>query len=150
MAQTLSPAKTPTHAEQLRGHLPDGSGVQKHSAGDYYPFVVEARETEHGIRWGVFGPDIPRTSLAHSLLTCAEAQNAARDEAARWRRKSNPVLCQIVRAANRFDLAGLIGALRALDSGVAYVEVVFADGSLPVIYWPCDLPALRRKVIYSM
>lgn len=39
-----------------QGHLPDGSSVQKHSAGSSYPFIVFGQETERGLRFGVMGP----------------------------------------------------------------------------------------------
>jgi hypothetical protein len=41
---------------QYQGHLADGSSVQKHSAGGLYPFVLYAKETATGIRWGVITP----------------------------------------------------------------------------------------------
>jgi hypothetical protein len=38
------------------GHLPDGSSVQKHSAGGLYPYVLMARETPTGLMWGFMTP----------------------------------------------------------------------------------------------
>lgn len=39
-----------------QGHLPDGSSVQRHSAGGLYPFVVYAQETPAGLKYGVIEP----------------------------------------------------------------------------------------------
>ena len=39
-----------------QGHLPDGSSVQKHSAGSCYPYVVFGQETPEGLRYGVITP----------------------------------------------------------------------------------------------
>ena len=40
-----------------QGHLPDGSSVQRHSAGGLYPYVVYAREVACATVWGVMTPD---------------------------------------------------------------------------------------------
>lgn len=40
-----------------QGHMPDGSSVQRHSAGSHYPYVVGAKQTEEGLRWFVLTPD---------------------------------------------------------------------------------------------
>ena len=39
------------------GHLPDGSSVQRHSAGPLYPYVIAARQHGSALEWGVTGPD---------------------------------------------------------------------------------------------
>jgi hypothetical protein len=47
-----------------QGHHPDGSGIQKHSCGGAYPYVLVLRDSKDPSRkydWGVIGPDIPRT-----------------------------------------------------------------------------------------
>ena len=38
------------------GHMPDGSSVQRHSAGGLYPIVLFAKETTCGRLWGVITP----------------------------------------------------------------------------------------------
>jgi hypothetical protein len=40
-----------------QGHLADGSGIQKHSAGGLYPFVVFAKASNSVISYGVLSPD---------------------------------------------------------------------------------------------
>ena len=42
--------------DRYQGHLPDGSGVQRHSAGGIYPFIPFGKQTEHGINWGLIMP----------------------------------------------------------------------------------------------
>ncbi len=39
------------------GHLPDGSGIQRHSAGLIYPYVILARQKSDSLEWGIIGPD---------------------------------------------------------------------------------------------
>lgn len=75
-----------TQTLQPSGHLPDGSGIQRHSAGDYYPYVVEAKQTPAGLRWGVFGPRMPRETCEHCYGSAREAQISARLLAAEYRR----------------------------------------------------------------
>lgn len=144
---------TLTRAEQPRGHLPDGSGVQKHSAGDHYPYVIEAKGGPDGLLWGVFGPDKPREQCDHRFGSAREARDHARDLAAKFRARVAEPGGVVVRASNRFDLAGLSAALRALEGGAPFVRVTFDDaqgGALDVVFRPADLPALRQKMIYSM
>lgn len=40
-----------------QGHCADGSSVQKHSAGGIYPYIVFAKDTPRGIRYGLLCPD---------------------------------------------------------------------------------------------
>jgi len=47
-----------------QGHLPDGSSVQKHSAGGAYPYVLVLRDSQRpGAKfdWGLIGPGIDKT-----------------------------------------------------------------------------------------
>ena len=39
------------------GHLTDGSSVQKHSAGGLYPYIIFAKDTPYGLRYGVLSPN---------------------------------------------------------------------------------------------
>lgn len=44
-----------------QGHLPDGSSVQKHSAGGAYPYVLVLRDSQRPgamFDWGLIGPGI--------------------------------------------------------------------------------------------
>ena len=45
------------------GHLPDGSSVQKHSAGGLYPYVIFAKDTPSGLRYGVPCPSAYESEL---------------------------------------------------------------------------------------
>lgn len=38
------------------GHLPDGSSIQRHSAGELYPYVIICRGADT-LEWGFIGPD---------------------------------------------------------------------------------------------
>lgn len=42
---------------RYQGHLPDGSSIQRHSAGGLYPFVIQARQSGDKIEYGVIEPD---------------------------------------------------------------------------------------------
>lgn len=47
-----------------QGHLPDGSSVQRHSAGSFYPYVLALRDSKDPSRrydWGLMGPRIEDT-----------------------------------------------------------------------------------------
>lgn len=70
------------------GHLPDGSSVQRHSAGGAYPFVVFARENDgRALLWGVLGPGIDGelTFADYDDATTVAAQlKACRDSADAW------------------------------------------------------------------
>lgn len=39
-----------------QGHLPDGSSVQRHSAGGLYPFVIYARQRAERLVYGYIDP----------------------------------------------------------------------------------------------
>ena len=41
-----------------QGHLADGSGIQKHSAGGLYPYVIGARQTPDGLQYGLIGAEL--------------------------------------------------------------------------------------------
>ena len=56
-----APAAAPAPADAYQGHLPDGSSVQRHSAGSFYPYVLALRDSQDPSRrydWGLMGPDI--------------------------------------------------------------------------------------------
>lgn len=40
-----------------QGHLPDGSSIQRHSAGGLYPYVIYAQQVGDALRWGFISPD---------------------------------------------------------------------------------------------
>ena len=65
-----------------QGHLPDGSSVQKHSAGSCYPFVVYGQETPDGLKFGVIGP----RHTTGPKWSCAEACEKADLAAEVWRK----------------------------------------------------------------
>ena len=39
------------------GHMPDGSSIQRHSAGGLYPYVIYAQQCGPVLRWGFIAPD---------------------------------------------------------------------------------------------
>lgn len=53
-----------------QGHLPDGSSVQRHSAGGLYPFVLFAKDTPAGLLHGYIDP---RDGSKHLVGTYDEA-----------------------------------------------------------------------------
>lgn len=55
-----------------------------------------------------------------------------------------------IQAADRRDLMALIAVRRALEDGFNVVEVCFDDGATPCTYTQSDLPAIYRKITYSM
>lgn len=70
-----------------QGHLNDGSSIQKHSAGGLYPFVVQHRQTEQGIRFELIGPGIDTALRFQSYDDCIAAGErllAVRDNADAW------------------------------------------------------------------
>lgn len=86
-------AITPSAEVKYLGHLPDGSGVQAHSAGEHYPYViavVDLTPVDDGqpMRWyEVTGPglqagglafwtDKDATVAARRLKTCGENEDA--------------------------------------------------------------------------
>jgi hypothetical protein len=64
------------------GHLPDGSSIQRHSAGPAYPFVVFAQEGRKSLVWGVMAPSGEALCTTDSAV---EAQQLAEELAARRR-----------------------------------------------------------------
>ncbi len=56
-----------------QGHLNDGSSVQKHSAGGLYPYVIFAKDTPSGLRYGVLCP----SGYASELRIYGEAVDIA-------------------------------------------------------------------------
>ena len=53
-------------------------------------------------------------------------------------------------ALNRHHLTVLIDVRKALEGPYTLVEVHFADSSRPYTYARQDLPAIYRKITYSM
>jgi len=70
----INPNATPARA--YAGHLGDGSGVQAHSAGGLYPYVIFAKENPHsdlGRSWHVIGPGINGSLRFASYLAAVGA-----------------------------------------------------------------------------
>lgn len=60
-----------------QGHHADGSGVQKHSAGSHYPYVIG--KTNGGEQpWFVLAPNGNQVNFTHSNAAVAYAENAAK------------------------------------------------------------------------
>lgn len=60
-----------------QGHLPDGSSVQKHSAGANYPYIVGSRERKE-MPWFVWAPDGTEAVFSNSHAAMAFACAAAK------------------------------------------------------------------------
>lgn len=58
-------------------------------------------------------------------------------------------ICRID-ATDRHHLPSLIDVRKALEDGFNVVEVCFYDGATPCTYTKADLPAIYRKITYSM
>lgn len=78
-----------------QGHLPDGSSVQKHSAGSCYPFIVYGQETTKGLKFGIISPNGRQTG---AYLSCARACEVA-DAWAETMRKHNAAKAALRAAA---------------------------------------------------
>lgn len=61
------------------GHLADGSGIQKHSAGPAYPYIVYAQETASGLSWFVMGPAGIAVCKAEDAAEAADVAQAMAD-----------------------------------------------------------------------
>lgn len=75
---------------KYQGHMPDGSSVQKHSAGPAYPFVVYGQETPEGLRFGVIGPGHTTSPILSCEDACLVAESAACVRALRLQRQAQP------------------------------------------------------------
>lgn len=69
--------------DTYQGHLPDGSGIQKHSAGGIYPYVLVAQESPLGLLWGVLQPGDEEPRLWWTSTPGCKAYDAAAAEAER-------------------------------------------------------------------
>lgn len=65
--------------DTYQGHLPDGSGIQAHSAGGLYPCVLVAHETAGGLRWSVILPRGTQTPAWFSYEQAAEVARKAKE-----------------------------------------------------------------------
>ena len=68
-----------------QGHMPDGSSIQRHSAGGLYPYVIYARQSGESLRWGYIAPDGSEHLVADTYSGACDAAIAHRDSAARLR-----------------------------------------------------------------
>lgn len=66
-----------------QGHLPDGSSIQRHSAGGLYPYIVYAQQKGDALRWGYIAPDGARRLTSDSYSDACDAALAHKDSAAR-------------------------------------------------------------------
>lgn len=53
-----------------QGHLADGSGIQKHSAGGLYPYIIYAKQCGDKLRYGVLAPNGDETLLSTYSFAC--------------------------------------------------------------------------------
>lgn len=76
----VNPNATPANA--YAGHLADGSGVQAHSAGGCYPFIVFQRQVpsfDTGYAWCVMGPGIEGELRFASYAAACDAAARCRE-----------------------------------------------------------------------
>ena len=62
-----------------QGHMPDGSGIQRHSAGGAYPYVLVLRDSQRPgamFDWGLIGPGIDDPRWLPSGASWDRAVNA--------------------------------------------------------------------------
>lgn len=83
-----------------QGHLPDGSSVQRHSAGSNYPFVVYGQETEAGLMFGVMGSSaVVDTGPIYSAAKACEVADKAAIVFKRTFPSKTPELAVVISAA---------------------------------------------------
>jgi len=144
-----------------QGHLPDGSSIQRHSAGGLYPYVIFAKQQGDALRWGYMSPDgvdhlvsdsydgACESALAHKEAADRERQfKAARDYLLNATGISKTP--RVVEARSRHDIAALVTLRKMLEEGAAAVRMTFASGDPAIVFTPADLPGVRWKVICNM
>ena len=77
-----------------QGHLPDGSSIQRHSAGTHYPFIVGKQEGQRR-PWFVMDPS---GQIIDRQVECAVAFENA-EHLARLRRESQAATAKVYVAA---------------------------------------------------
>lgn len=94
-----------------QGHHPDGSSVQRHSAGDLYPYVVACKQQGDSLAWFLIGPGLPDRGsgvfehseeavyAARRLLAVREVEDAWAFELERLCRVSGQALARMRAAA---------------------------------------------------
>lgn len=97
---------------ETTAHLPD-SGIRGHSAGAFFPWIIYAQETPHGLRWGVFkgamggeddtGPAYPTSAGAYSAA--AFLKERISKITARALGELAPRLVNVVEAREAFERA---------------------------------------------
>lgn len=130
-----------------QGHMADGSGIQKHSAGGLYPYVIFAQQQGPALRWGYIAPDGKSRLVADSYDAAADAALAHKMGAAK---AVEPVKTSAIVARDRHDIDALVRLRKALDAGAQTVRIAFLSGAMGAIFTQADLPAVRRKITYSM
>ena len=144
----LSEGRREPAADAYQGHLPDGSGVQAHSAGGLYPYIIVARDTIDGL---VFYFQTPSgwAGARHTSYGAAVA-DAVRHRGYCARRAGVAAKTSAIVARDRFDIDALVRVRKALDAGAQAVRVAFMNGEVGTVFTQEDLPAVRRKITYCM
>lgn len=65
--------------DAYQGHMPDGSSIQRHSAGGLYPYVVYAQQCGNAMRWGYIAPGRQPVLVADSYSAACDAALAAKN-----------------------------------------------------------------------
>lgn len=73
-----------THrTDTYQGHLSDGSGIQRHSAGGLYPYVIYAQHKGGSMRWGYIAPDGESHLVADTYSQACDCALAHKEGVAR-------------------------------------------------------------------
>lgn len=76
MPESMRGVSYSKEGDAYQGHLPDGSSVQKHSAGDVYPHIVYGKQQGSKVVYGVISPNNQDGTL---VGTYEEAYNKAKE-----------------------------------------------------------------------
>lgn len=124
-----------------QGHMPDGSSVQRHSAGPLYPCVIYAQQRGDALAYGVISPENQVGELIGSYdqaCTYAAVLNAARTRRAQFAAGGRAAL----------ERAGVRTALRAFGRGpkvhVALREA-YGGGKIPTPAFDHEIVRVARE-----
>ena len=135
-----------------QGHHSDGSSIQKHSAGELYPFVVQMREAHGGLRYELIGPGID-TALEFAsyddLVSGAKRLLAVRENDDAWSFE----LEQLCHVAGQKQTA-MVAAARSLQfpiwSEMSRIQRTKSLLALGVVRNTLRLPMTRQPVFAGL
>lgn len=120
-----------------QGHMNDGSSVQRHSAGDTYPFVIYAKQDGSDMNWGVVGSgyDTGAIYLSEAIARgCAQSLKRRHDQViermqAEQRKRHDPM----IRMAT--ELLGCVWAPDVKGIPIIHTRRVAADRKAERVFW---------------